>query len=140
MHLRARMIALSLVVPVLVAGPLAPVARAQAPQPPAPTTEGDVFQESMKGSPTARTGRPSAAAQTGAALIDVFYVPGKAILCTTSVVFDTVILALTFGSAYRAAAAIANEGCGGKWYITGADLRSVDPGARDADWADHSRY
>ncbi len=140
MHLRARVIALSLVAPLLVAGPLAPVARAQAPQPPVTTTEGDVFQESMKGSPTARAGAASPAENVGAALIDVFYVPGKAILCTTSFAFNTVILALTFGTAYRAAAGIAREGCGGKWYITGADLRPADGGVRESDWADHTRY
>jgi hypothetical protein len=34
-----------------------------------------------------------------------------------------VVLAATFGTAYRAASAAVHEGCGGKWMVTGDDLR-----------------
>ena len=38
------------------------------------------------------------------------------------------MLAATFGTAYRAASAAFHEGCGGKWMVTGDDLR---PDARN---------
>jgi hypothetical protein len=34
-----------------------------------------------------------------------------------------VALAATFGTGYRAASAAMHEGCGGKWMVTGDDLR-----------------
>jgi len=132
MHLTCRVIALSLIVTFLAAGPLAPFARAQAPQTPA-APEGDLFQESLKASQD-RAGRSSAAYETGAVLIDAFYVPGKAILCTASFAVNFGLLLLTFGTAYKAATTIAREGCGGKWYLTGNDLRAADSGPREADW------
>jgi hypothetical protein len=134
MRTTCRGIALSLVVTFLAAGPLAPFARAQAPQT-TTTAEGDLFQESIKSSPTARTEAPTAGYQAVAGLVDVFYVPGKVITCTAGIVADTILLALTFGTAYRAAADIARAGCGGKWYVTPADLRP-DVVSRDADWED----
>jgi hypothetical protein len=33
------------------------------------------------------------------------------------------VLAATFGTAYRAASAAVHEGCGGRWTVTGDDLR-----------------
>jgi hypothetical protein len=135
MRTTCRGIALSLVVTFLAAGPLAPFARAQAPQTTTTTSEGDLFQESMKSSATARTEAPTAGYQAGAALVDFFYIPGKVITCTAGIVADTVLLALTFGTAYRAAAEIARSGCGGKWYVSPADLRP-DVVSRDADWED----
>ena len=135
MDVTCRAIALSLVVAFLVAGPLAPVVRAQQ-APPAPGTQGELFQESPKGSPDERAQRSSAAYDAGAVLIDAFYVPGKAILCTLSVGVNFSLLMLTFGTAYRAAAAVAREGCGGKWYLTGEDLRPRAEGTRESDWDD----
>src|SRR5262245_36580648 len=119
MRTTCRGIALSLVVTFLAAGPLAPFARAQAPQTTTTTTsEGDLFQESMKSSHTARTEAPTPAYRAGAAMINFFYVPGRVITCTSGIVADTILLALTFGTAYRAAADIAREGGGGTCVAT----------------------
>ena len=137
MHLTGRGIAFSLVVTFLVAGPLAPFARAQAPQTAPTTSEGDLFQESMKTSARARAETPGAGYQTAAVLADIFYVPGKALICTARVAFDIILLGLTFGSAYRGAADVAREGCGGKWYVSPEDLRPATV-TRDADWEDFS--
>lgn len=136
MQVTCRVIALSLIVTFLAAGPLAPFARAQQPQ---TTTapEGDLFQESLKSSKdSARAGRSSAAYETGAVLVDAFYIPGKAILCTASFAVNIGLLLLTFGTAYKAAANVAREGCGGKWYLTGNDLRPGETGSRESDWDD----
>jgi hypothetical protein len=136
MDVTCRVIALSLIVTFLAAGPLAPFARAQQP-PTTATPESDLFQESLKASQdNARAGRPSAAYETGAVLVDAFYIPGKAILCTASFGVNIALLLLTFGTAYKAAAALAREGCGGKWYVTGNDLRAGESGPRESDWDD----
>ena len=44
------------------------------------------------------------------------------------------LLAATFGTAYRAASGAVHEGCGGKWTVTGDDLRPEGPTARPFDW------
>jgi hypothetical protein len=63
----------------------------------------------------------------GAGLADVFYIPGKAVLCSLGFATGIVLLVLTVGSGYRAAAAVGREGCGGKWVLTGRDLRPAEP-------------
>lgn len=65
---------------------------------------------------------PSEAQKTGAALMNVFHVPGKAIVCTLGTAGTIGLLVLTFGSAYRRAADVFEEGCGGDWVITGEHL------------------
>ena len=137
MHVTIRGVVLSLVVTSLVAGPLAPLARAQAPQTAPTTSEGDLFQESMKNSPRVRAETPGAGYQTAAVLADIFYVPGKALICTAGVGFNIILLGLTFGSAYRGGADVMREGCGGKWYVSPEDLRPAVV-TRDADWEDFS--
>ena len=44
------------------------------------------------------------------------------------------LLAATLGTAYRAASGAVHEGCGGKWTVTGDDLRPEGPTARPFDW------
>lgn len=102
----------------LLAGPLLPVAGAQQPaQPPAP----DLFQESLKAQ-RADDGKQGAY-NAGAVAVNVFLVPGRAITCVLGGAVGIATLALTFGSGYRAASAAVHEGCGGKWMVTGDDLR-----------------
>ncbi len=103
-----------LVVAVLaMGGPLAPLAAmAQAPQP-APAQ--------------APAGEPSQGAKVGAGVLNIVYVPGKAILCGTGTLVSAGLMLLTFGSAYRAAVNIFNEGCGGKWALTPYDVAGRRP-------------
>lgn len=124
-----RTIALSLIVAVFMAGPLAPVARAQ--QQPL-----GFFQESTKASPsdTGAIDPYPPAYDAGAVAADVFYVPGKAIMCVTGVAVSIGLMAVTFGTAYRAAAGFAREGCGGRWVLTGHDLRPSEPTADSFYW------
>jgi hypothetical protein len=157
---------LSLILTVLVGGPLAPFARAQqpetpatqAPAPPAPAAPApaapapavpapavatppapapELFQESIKANPSDMTDsatpdRYSPAYDAGAALADVFYIPGKAVLCAIGFSVGITVLVITVGSGYRAASAVGREGCGGKWVLTGNDLR---PGAPSSSYA-----
>lgn len=102
----------------LLAGPLLPVAGAQQPaQPPAP----DLFQESLKAQ-RADDGKQGYY-NAGAVAVNVFLVPGRVITCVVGGAVGIATLALTFGSGYRAASDLVHEGCGGRWTVTGDDLR-----------------
>ncbi len=119
MALIARSIALTIVLSLLLCGPLVALAPAQQPAQP------DLMQESLKTSGTT-------AYDVGAGLANVAYVPGKMVLCGIGAAVGAGLLAVTFGSGYKAATAIAEDGCGGKWALRGDDLRPV-PSAEDAE-------
>jgi len=113
----------ALLAAMLLAGPLTPLAGAQQPtQPPTP----DLFQETLKAERESERSR--GAYDAGAVAVNVFLVPGRAITCVLGGVVGIVALAATFGTGYRAASAAVHEGCGGKWVVTGDDLR---PDARN---------
>jgi hypothetical protein len=102
----------------LLVGPLAPLAGAQQPaQPPAP----DLFQETLKAQRDDE--RTRGAYDAGAVAVNVFLVPGRAITCVLGGAVGIVLLGATLGTGYRAASAAVHEGCGGKWVVTGDDLR-----------------
>ena len=134
----------------VVAGPLAPLAQAQQPapsaevvqvqqvpqaEPPAPVqavptpppaaTQPDLFQEKLKAERT--TDRSQAAYNIEAAVVNVFYVPGKAVTCAAGGALGIIILAASFGTGYRHAPFFFEEGCGGKWVVKGDDLRRETP-------------
>jgi hypothetical protein len=108
----------AVLVALLLAGPLAPLAGAQQPaQPPAP----DLFQETLKAQRDDERNQRNYDA--GAIAVNAFLVPGRAITCMLGGVAGLIVLAATFGTAYRAASAAVHEGCGGRWTVTGDDLR-----------------
>ena len=109
----------------LLAGPLAPMAGAQQPTQPAP----DLFQESFKAQEEAE--RSQGAYAAGAVAVNVFLVPGRAITCVVGGAVGVAALLATFGTGYRFASAAVHEGCGGKWLVTGDDLR---PDAQNDAW------
>jgi hypothetical protein len=130
MSVTSRVIALSLITTVLVGGPLAPLARAQPPAAP----PGDLFQESLKASTGETSERSFGPYDAGAAVANILYIPGKVALCFLGIGVGMAILALTFGSGYRTAASMGEEGCGGKWVLRGKDLQPAEPAARAFDW------
>jgi len=69
---------------------------------------------------------PGAGATTVAAVSDVFYVPGKAIVCGVSGVLWVATMAITFGTLYQEAAEFVNGGCGGQWVLTGEDIKPTN--------------
>src|SRR5262245_19247092 len=129
-------IAAALVGALLVMGPLAPLADAQqqmqqaTPAPPLepPLTSQVPGQEVRPADPSeslmlpanepVSSHEPTAGDATGAAVMNVVYIPGKAFLCTAGVITSTVLLVLTFGSAYRAARSVFLEGCSSPWVLT----------------------
>jgi hypothetical protein len=112
-------------------GPLASLAGAQQPaQPPAP----DLFQESLKAERA--TGQQSSAYGAGAIVTNVFLVPGRAITCGLGGIVGVGVLALTLGTAYKAASAVWHEGCGGRWTVTGEDIRPDGVSGRPVDYTE----
>jgi hypothetical protein len=93
-------------------GPLSPAALAQTPDgaPDVEVTSGD---------------------RVGAGVMNVVYVPGKAIVCSLGTVASAAILLVTFGSAYRAAADTFKEGCGGTWMLTPEHVAGKIPPQED---------
>jgi hypothetical protein len=109
----------ALLAALLLAGPLTPLAGAQ--QPSTPPATPDLFQETLKAEQ--ENERSRGAYDAGAVAVNVFLVPGRAITCLLGGVVGIVTLAATLGTAYRAASDAVHEGCGGKWVVTGDDLR-----------------
>ena len=142
MKLASRILTVAVALVMLATGPLAPLAAAQQPaqtppppaqpmaQPEAPPPQDLPEQESHLGQSTAYN--------VGAGIANVFYIPGKALLCGVGGATGIFILMISLGSAPRPAAYFAREGCGGKWVLTGDDLRP-DPEVR-FDWESDSRY
>ena len=75
----------------------------------------------------------SAAYNVGAGIANIFYIPGKCILCAAGVTSGVLIMLFTIGSAPRPAAYFAREGCGGRWFLVGDDLRPESE-IRAFDW------
>ena len=117
-----------LLVALMLTGVLSPIASAQQPPPPAP----DMFQETHKAQQAAEEDRR--VYNAGAIATNIFLVPGRAITCVLGGAVGIALLAATLGTAYRAASGAVHEGCGGKWTVTGDDLRPEGPTARPFDW------
>ena len=143
MKIAARILTVVVALAMLAAGPLAPLAAAQqppaqTPPPPEPMPQPAVTppppdlpeQESHMGE--------AAAYNIGAGIANVFYIPGKGLLCGVGGAVGIFILFISLGSAPKPAAYFAREGCGGKWILTGDDLRP-DSEVR-FDWERDSRY
>jgi hypothetical protein len=60
-----------------------------------------------------------------AAVSDVFYVPGKAIVCGVSGVLWIGAMAITFGTLYQESNDFVKGACGGKWVLTGKDIKET---------------
>ena len=83
---------------------------------------------------------PTAGDATAAGFLNVVYVPGKAILCTAGVLTSTVLMLLTFGSAYRAARGVFLEGCSAPWALTGKYVSGKIPGPGDPGYDPSGSY
>ena len=129
--MKARVVAAAVALCVSLAGPLAPHAAGQQPSQPAAPTQPELFREQLKAPPVSEENAGAYAA--GAVAVNIFLVPGRAITCGLGGLAAGGLLFLTFGTAYRAASAVVHEGCGGKWIVTGDDLRP-GPDVALTDW------
>ena len=104
------------------------------PPPPAPTaqpSQPDLFQETLKSQQRA-SDRKQVLYEAGAVVTNVFLIPGRAITCALGAGLGVVVLAVTFGTGYKTAAGAFDEGCGGKWVVSGDDLKP--DGGRAFEW------
>jgi hypothetical protein len=77
---------------------------------------------------------------TAAGVMNVVYIPGKAIICTAGVVTSTILMLLTFGSAYRSARGVFLEGCSPPWALTADHVSGKIPGPGDPGYDPAGRY
>ena len=131
MKIGSRILTVVVALAMLATGPLAPLAAAQQPAPSSPPPAQPTPQ------PMSHLGE-SAAYNVGAGIANVFYIPGKGLLCGIGGAVGIFILIVSIGSAPKPAAYFAREGCGGKWILTGDDLRP-DSEVR-FDWERDNRY
>lgn len=125
----------------LVAGPLMPIAaRAQVRPTPSTTTTTTTTTTTITGTAAAPAPmqsmqpeiiddhvetRPGIGAKVGAGVLNVVYVPGKAIVCTAGTLVAGGFMLATFGSAYREAVSFFKEGCAGSWILTPEQVAAV---------------
>ncbi|HUO65404.1 MAG TPA: hypothetical protein VMT97_16935 [Terriglobales bacterium] len=83
---------------------------------------------------------PTPGDATAAGFMNVVYVPGKAIICTAGIVTSTVLMVLTFGSAYRQAREVFMEGCSAPWALTADHVSGKIPGPGDPGYDPSGRY
>src|SRR5262245_50062496 len=126
-----RLVGLVMVVAVALAGPLAPYAVAQQPpgqamQPTLTPAAPDLYQQQLK-----QQAEETSAYNTGAAIANVVYVPGKAILCGLGAITGFGSLIVTLRSGYKAAALLGPEFSDGDWALHCEDMR---PDGTLADW------
>lgn len=103
-----KLVSAVLLVALAVSGPLAPLAWAQ-----------EKLEAQMAPAPD----KGDTAWQVGAAVATGVNIPGKAVLCAVGGVVGFGLLVVSFGSGYRWAGRTWEEGCGGKWVITAADMK-----------------
>ena len=143
MKLASRILTVVVALAMLATGPLAPLAAAQQPPPSSPPPV-QPMPEPAAAPPPQEVPEPeshlgeSAAYNVGAGIANVFYIPGKGLLCGLGGAVGIFILIISIGSAPKPAAYFAREGCGGKWILTGDDLRP-DSEVR-FDWETNNRY
>lgn len=129
MTIAVRAVALLVACSTLLVGPLGGLVSAQqAGQPAKP----ELLPETLK--PSDQIPSRIDAYDVGAAVANVVAIPGKAVLCVIGGAFAVAVLAITLGSGHKPAAKIATEGCGGKWILTGEDLRPDDPELKPFEW------
>jgi len=121
------------------AGPVEPPVTSQVPgQEPRPVNPSESML--MPSSDPVTSNEPTAGDATAAGIMNVVYVPGKAIICTAGVLTSTVLLLLTFGSAYRAARGVFLEGCSAPWALTTDHVSGKIPGPGDPGYDPSGRY
>jgi hypothetical protein len=134
MKVAFRAVAVSVMLSLAWAGPLAPRAAAQQPAAPPPAQPAPPPQMSQA------EGKPSLDGyDVGAVAFTAFGLPFKAGLCALGGAFGIIVFAMTFGARPDAAAGIVEEGCGGKspWIVRGSDIRPRPTVSKAFEWEQH---
>ena len=74
---------------------------------------------------TASDRQPGPDDESGTVAADVWYVPGKALVCGGAALLSFVTLGMTFGLEYEAASEIMHGGCSGPWFASPQEVRDA---------------
>jgi len=64
---------------------------------------------------------------TGAVVANIWYVPGRALLCGGTAVIAGLVMTVTFGQSYDSASELMHGGCSGPWIVRANDIRQAVP-------------
>ena len=147
MKVAFRAVAVSVMLSLAWAGPLAPLAAAQQPAPPpaaAPPPPGPIniapppqmFQQEVK---PVEEKRDIDAYDVGAVAMTALGLPLKVGLCALGGALGVILFAATFASRPDAVAGVVDEGCGGKakWIVRGSDIRPRPTVSKAFEWEKH---
>jgi hypothetical protein len=70
---------------------------------------------------------PNTDDEIGSIAANVWYVPGRALLCGFGAVSAGVILTLTLGQSYEKASQLMHGGCSGPWTVDASGIRQAVP-------------
>jgi len=78
--------------------------------------------------PVAADGRaPATDDEVGAIVADVWYTPGRALLCGGTAIIAGAVMTVTLGQSYESASELMHGGCSGPWIVRPADVRQAVP-------------
>jgi hypothetical protein len=69
--------------------------------------------------------RAAADDRLGAVAANVWYVPGRALICGASALLAGAAMTLTLGQSYEGASQMMHGGCGGPWTVEAEDVREA---------------
>ena len=118
-----KLVSAVLMVALALSGPLAPLAWAQ---------------EKMDAQMAAAKDKGDVAWEVAAGAATAVNVIGKPILCAVGAATGVAVLLMSFGSGYRWAGRVWEEGCSGPWIITAADVKG-EPTETDF-WSERPDY
>ena len=79
-------------------------------------------------SPAPADGRaPATDDQAGSAAANIWYVPGRALLCGASGISAGLLMMVTLGQSYDDASELMHGGCSGPWLVRPSDIRQAVP-------------
>jgi hypothetical protein len=65
--------------------------------------------------------------QVGSVVANIWYTPGRALMCGASAVGAGLVMMVTFGQSYDTASELMHGGCSGPWILRAADIRQAVP-------------
>ena len=69
--------------------------------------------------------QPEADDRIGADVANVWYVPGRAMVCAGAALLSVVTMTMTFGQEYETASEIMHGGCSGPWLASPQEIRDA---------------
>jgi hypothetical protein len=77
--------------------------------------------------PPANGRMPDSDDETGSIAANVWYVPGRALVCGLGAISAGLVMTLTLGQSYEEASQLMHGGCSGPWVVGPIDIRQPVP-------------